>query len=84
MFVLKFFSLVAAVAVVANALPSPQGNSTTQLTEEEQRAKEDAFLALPFQERLAVYTDHKIYRPIGMVKCVVSVFVPGECLLSDC
>jgi hypothetical protein len=84
MFVLKFFGLVAAVAVVANALPSPQGNSTTQLTPEEQQAEDDRFLSLPFQERLAVYADRKIYRPMGTIKCVVSIFVPGECLLSDC
>jgi hypothetical protein len=75
MFVPKFFGLVAAVAVVVNALPSPLGNpGTRQLTEEEQQAQEDAFLALPFEERLAVYADHKIYRPMGTVKCVVSVF----------
>lgn len=46
--------LVAAVAVVANALPSPQDDPTIhQPTEEEQQADEAAFLALPIEERLA-------------------------------
>jgi hypothetical protein len=82
MFVLKFFGLVAAVAVVVNALPSPQSTVPKQLTEEEQQAQEDAFLALPFQERLAVYADHKIYRPMGTVKCVVSACTEKNVNLS--
>jgi hypothetical protein len=80
MFVPKFFMLVAAVAVVVNALPSPQDDPTTQRdppaihqpTKEEERAIEAAFLALPLEERLAAYSQHKIYRPVGTVKCVVS------------
>jgi hypothetical protein len=80
MFVPKFLMLVAAVAVVVNALPSPQddptiehGPSRHQPTEEEERAAEAAFLALPFRDRLAVHSQHKIYRPRGTVKCVVSI-----------
>jgi hypothetical protein len=82
MFVPKLFILVAAVAVVVNALPSPQDDPTTQHdpptihqpTEEEERAAEAAFLALPFEERLAAHSEHKLYRPVGTVKCVVSTY----------
>jgi hypothetical protein len=80
MFVPKFFMLVAAVTVVVNALPSPQDDPTIQHgpptihqpTDEERNADEAAFPALPFEERLATYSQHKIYRPMGTVKCVVS------------
>jgi hypothetical protein len=57
MFARKFLMLVAAVAVVANALPSPQDDPAIhQPTKEERNGDEAAFLALPLEERLAAYS----------------------------
>ena len=72
MFVLKFFGLVAAMAVVVNAAPVDDPHPIHQLTPEEEAAQEAAFLAMSFEQRLEYHSEHKVYKPEGTVKCLVS------------
>ena len=52
MFVLKFFGLVAAMAVVVNAAPVDDPHPLHQLTPEEEAAQEAAFAAMSLEQRL--------------------------------
>lgn len=72
MFVFKYFGLIAAVAVVINAAPV-EDPPIRQLTPEEEAAKEAAFVAMSLEQRLEYHSEHKVYRPEGTVKCLVSI-----------
>lgn len=73
MFVLKFFGLAAAVAVVVNAAPVDDPIVPHQLTPEEEAAQEAAFVAMSLEQRLEYHSEHKVYKPEGTTKCVVSI-----------
>ncbi|KAH0286975.1 hypothetical protein M436DRAFT_60809 [Aureobasidium namibiae CBS 147.97] len=70
MFVLKFFGLVAAMAVVVNAAPVDDPHPIHQLTPEEEAAQEAAFAAMSLEQRLVYHSEHKVYKPEGTVKCL--------------
>ena len=73
MFVLKFFGLVAALTVVVNAAPVNDPPDQFHHTTPEEDAQEAAFLDMSLEQRLEFYSEHKIYRPEGTVKCLVSI-----------
>lgn len=84
MFVLKLFGLVAAVAVVASAAPVDDPPTIRQLTPEEEAAQEAAFTAMSLEQRLEHHSEHKIYRPEGTVKCLVSICTrKNVCQIAD-
>lgn len=70
---LKFVGFVAALSVVVQAAPvdNPDGHSRPR-TQEEYEAEETAFKTMSLEQRLEKHVNHKIYRPDGTVKCVVS------------
>jgi hypothetical protein len=80
MFVFRFFGLVAALTVVVNAAPvNDPPDQFHQTTPEEEAAQEAAFLDMSLEQRLEFYSEHKIYKPEGTVKCLVSICTWEKC-----
>ena len=73
MFVFRFLGLIAAVAVVVNAAPGDDPPPLRQLTPEEEAALEAAFVEMSLEQRLEYHSEHKVYKPEGTVKCLVSI-----------
>ncbi|CAD0094167.1 unnamed protein product [Aureobasidium vineae] len=78
---LGLVGLVAAFVVVVRAAPLDGIGHYDDIPESQQdlEAKEAAFKAMSFEQRLEYHSNHEIYRPEGTVKCIST---PGYPILT--
>lgn len=73
---LRFVGFVAAMAVVVQTAPvDTLDNHNRPNAQKETEAEETAFKTMSLEQRLEKHANHKIYKPEGTVKCMVSACI---------